>query len=99
MIQWNSKNKSSSKNLLPLLQGGDVDFCVKVGDDIHVHAALEVQSKEPRKKVMMIFQEPILDAPMEASIQESDSRIGNPSVSDPRIQDASANNFSGSRIK
>ena len=77
----------------------DVDFCVKVDDDIHVHAALEVQSKKPRKKVMMIFQEPILDAPMEASIQESDSRIGNPSVSDPRIQDASANNFSGSRIK
>ena len=99
MIQWNSKNKSSSKNLLPLLQGGGVDFCVKVDDDIHVHAALEVRSKEPRKKVMMIFQEPILDAPMEASIQESDSRIGNPSVSDPRIQDASANNFSGSRIK
>ena len=40
-------------------------------DDIHVHAALEVQSKEPMKKVMMIFQEPILDEPMEASIQES----------------------------
>ena len=49
----------------------DVDFCVKVDDDIHVHAALEVQSKEPTKKVMMIFQEPIIDAPMEASIQES----------------------------
>ena len=29
----------------------------------------------------------------------TDSRIGNPSVGDPRIQDASANNFSGSRIK
>ena len=49
----------------------DVDFCVKVDDDIHVHAALEVQSKEPTKKVMMIFLEPILDAPMEAFIQES----------------------------
>ena len=49
----------------------DVDFCVKVDDDIHEDAALEVQSKEPTKKVMMIFQEPILDAPMEASIQES----------------------------
>ena len=49
----------------------DVDFCVKLDDDIHVHAALEVQSKEPKKKVMLIFQEPILDAPMEASIQES----------------------------
>ena len=49
----------------------DVDFCVKVDNDIHVHAALEVQSKEPEKKVMLIFQEPILDAPMEASIQES----------------------------
>ena len=49
----------------------DVDFCVKVDDDIHVHAAPEVQSKESTKKVMMIFQEPILDAPMEASIQES----------------------------
>ena len=49
----------------------DVYFCVKVDDDIHVHATLEVQSKEPKKKVMLIFQEPILDAPMEASIQES----------------------------
>ena len=45
----------------------DVDFCVKVDDDIHVHAALEVQSKEPTKK-KMIFQEPILESPMEASI-------------------------------
>ena len=49
----------------------DVDFCVKVDNDIHVYAALEVQSKEPTKKVMMIFQEPIIDALMEASIQES----------------------------
>ena len=49
----------------------DVDFCVKVDDDIHEYAALEIQLKEPTKKVMMIFQEPILDAPMEASIQES----------------------------
>ena len=49
----------------------DVYFWVKVDDDIHVHATLEVQSKEPKKKVMLIFQEPILDAPMEASIQES----------------------------
>ena len=47
----------------------------------------------------MIFQEPILDAPKEASIQEYDSRIVNPSVGDLRTQDASANNFSGSRIK
>ena len=77
----------------------DVDFGVKVDDDIHEHAALEVQSKEPTKKVMMIFQEPILDAPMEDSIQESDSRIRNPRVGDPRIQDASTNNFNGSRIK
>ena len=49
----------------------DIDFCVKVDDDIHVHDALEIQSKEPTKKVMMIFPEPILDAPMKASIQES----------------------------
>ena len=49
----------------------DVDFCVKVDDDIHVYVALEVQSKEPTKKVMMIFQELSLDAPMETSIQES----------------------------
>ena len=28
----------------------DVDFCVKVDDDIHVHAALEVQSKEPTRR-------------------------------------------------
>ena len=40
-------------------------------DDIHKDTTLEVQSKEPAKKVMMISQEPILDAPMEASIQES----------------------------
>ena len=52
-------------------QESDVDFCVKVDNDIHVHAALEVQSKEPTKKAMMIFQEPIIDALMEASIQES----------------------------
>ena len=37
-------------------------------DDIHVYAALEIQSKEPTKKVMMIFQELILD---EVSILES----------------------------
>ena len=49
----------------------DVDFCVKVDDDIHVYATLEVQSKELTKKVMIIFQEPIFDAPIEASIQES----------------------------
>ncbi|KAL0000930.1 hypothetical protein SO802_014711 [Lithocarpus litseifolius] len=49
----------------------DVDFCVKVDDDIHEDASLEVQSKEPTKKIMMIFQELILDAPMEAFIQES----------------------------
>ena len=42
----------------------DVNFYVKVDDDIHKDAALEVQSKEPTKKVMMIFQGPILDAPM-----------------------------------
>ena len=49
----------------------DVDLCIKVDDDIHVHTALEVQSKEQTKKVMMIFQNPILDKPIEASIQES----------------------------
>ena len=49
----------------------DIDLCVKVDDDIHVHATLEVQSKEPTKKMMMIFQNPILDVPMETSIQES----------------------------
>ena len=49
----------------------DVDFCVKVDDDIHVHVAFEVQSKEPTKKMMTIFQKPILDAPMKASIQVS----------------------------
>ena len=32
----------------------NIDFCIKVDDDIHVHAALEVQSKELTKKVMMI---------------------------------------------
>ena len=30
-----------------------VVFCVKVDDDIHIHATLEVQSKEPTKKVMI----------------------------------------------
>ena len=42
----------------------DIDFCVKVDDDIHVYAALEFQSKEPMKKEMMIqestMQEPIV---------------------------------------
>ena len=32
----------------------DVDFCVKVDDDIPVHTAIKIQSKEPTKKVMMI---------------------------------------------
>ena len=59
------------QEFIDVVASQDVDFCVKVDDDIHVHAALEVQSKEPTKKVMMIFQEPIIDAPMEASIQES----------------------------
>ena len=36
----------------------DIDFSVKMDDDIHVNVALEVQSKEPTKKVMTIFQEP-----------------------------------------
>ena len=36
-----------------------------------VYVALEVQSKELTKKVMISFQEPIFDAPIEASIQES----------------------------
>ena len=31
-----------------------VNFFVKEDDDIHVHVALEVQSKEPTKKMMMI---------------------------------------------
>ena len=77
----------------------DVNFYVKVDDDIHKDAALEVQSKEPTKKVMMIFQGPILDAPMQASIQESMIQELAISVGDPRIQDASTNNFNGSRIK
>ena len=46
MIRWKSKKKSSSKNLLLLL--------LQVDDDIHVHVALKVQSKEPTKKLMMI---------------------------------------------
>ena len=46
MIRRNSKKKSSSKNLLLLV--------LQVDDDIHVHAALEVQSKVPTKKLMMI---------------------------------------------
>ena len=47
------------------------DFCVKVDDNIHVRVALEAQSKEQTKKEMMIFQEPILNAPMEASFENS----------------------------
>ena len=31
----------------------DVNFCVKVDNDIHVHTALKVCSKEPKKKVMV----------------------------------------------
>ena len=47
----------------------DVDFCVKVDDDIHVHAALEVQSKEPTKKVMMI-QESTMQEPIVVGVNE-----------------------------
>ena len=32
----------------------DIDFCVKVNDDSHIHATLEFQFKEPTKKMMMI---------------------------------------------
>ena len=32
----------------------DVDFCVKVDDDIHVHANHKIRPKEPTKKMMMI---------------------------------------------
>ena len=39
----------------------DVDFCVKVDDDIHVHAAYEFRSKEPTKKVMMIQESTMLE--------------------------------------
>ena len=66
----------------------DVDFCVKVDGDIHVHAALEVQCKEPTKKVMMIFQEPILDASMEAYIQESESMIQELAIQESVIQES-----------
>ena len=58
LIRWKSKNKSSSKNLLLLLQARTLIFVSK-WMMIYVHVALEVQSKDPTKKVMMIFQEPV----------------------------------------
>ena len=70
MIQWNSKEQIKFQESTAVVASLDVDLCVKVDDDKHEDATLEVQSKEPTKKVMMIFQEPILDAPIEASIQE-----------------------------
>uniref|UniRef100_A0A7N2LX80 Pectin acetylesterase n=1 Tax=Quercus lobata TaxID=97700 RepID=A0A7N2LX80_QUELO len=65
------KEQIKFQEFIAVVASRDVNFCVKVDGDIHVHVALEIQSKEPTKKVMMIFQEPILDAPMEACIQES----------------------------
>ena len=62
------KEQIKFQEFITVVASQDVNFCVKVDGDIHVHAALEIQSKEPTKKVVMIFQEPILDAPMEASI-------------------------------
>jgi len=47
----------------------DVDFCVKVDDDIHVYAALEFQSKEPMKKEMMI-QESTMQEPVVVGVDE-----------------------------
>ena len=52
----------------------DVDFCVKVDDDIHVNAALEVQSKEPTKKVMMI-QESITHEVIAIGVDTSDPMV------------------------
>ena len=65
------KEQIKFQESIAIIASRDVDFCVKVDDDIHVHAFLEVHSKEPMKKVMMIFPETILDAPMEAFIQAS----------------------------
>ena len=65
------KEQIKFQESIAVVASQDVDFYVKVDDDIHEDAALEVQSKEPTKKKMMIFQEPILESPMEASIQES----------------------------
>ena len=65
------KEQIKFQESIAVIASRDVDFCVKVDDDIHVHAFLEVHSKEPMKKVMMIFPETILDAPMEAFIQAS----------------------------
>ena len=60
----------------------NVDFCVKVDDDIHVHAAPKVQSKEPTKKVMMI--------------QESTTHevVVGVNTSDPMVFDCGQNNTS-----
>ena len=65
------KEQIKFQESIAVIASRDVDFCVKVDDDIHVHTSLEVHSKEPMKKVMMIFPETILDAPMEAFIQAS----------------------------
>ena len=65
------KEQTKFQESIVIVASRDIDFCVKVDDNIHVYAALEVQSKEPTNKVMMIFPETILDAPMEAFIQAS----------------------------
>ena len=52
----------------------DVDFCVKVDDDIHVHVAHEFQSKEPTKKVMMI-QESIMLEVVVVGVDTSDPMV------------------------
>ena len=57
----------------------NVDFCVKVDDDIHKDATLEVQFKEPTKKVMIqelaiqvsVIQESKMQAPTILMVLES----------------------------
>ena len=52
----------------------DVDLCVKVDDDIHEDATLEVQSKEPTKKVMMI-QESTMHEVIAIGVDTSDPMV------------------------
>ena len=49
------KEQIKFQEFIAVVASRDVNFCVKVDGDIHVHATLEIQSKEPTKKVMMIF--------------------------------------------
>ena len=48
----------------------DIDFCVKMDDNIHVHTALEVQSKELKKKKVIMIQESTMQKAVVVGVDE-----------------------------